>query len=91
MIPALAGAVVSSRAESLVSVWSGPPAASWTLHQLAAPGGDEWITVAIPAPGVELGAVSQLTLEAFAEAAASALGPDGRSPYERIGRWTTTR
>jgi 4'-phosphopantetheinyl transferase len=71
MIPALAGAVVGSHAEALVSVWSGPPAASWTLHQLPAPGGEEWIAVAIPVPRVELGTVSQLTLEAFAEAAAS--------------------
>jgi phosphopantetheinyl transferase len=70
MIPALAGAVVNSRADALVSVWSGPPADSWTLHQLPAPGGDEWITVAIPAARVELGAVSQLTVLAFAEAAA---------------------
>jgi 4'-phosphopantetheinyl transferase len=65
MIPALAGAVVNSHAEALVSVWSGPPADSWTLHQLPAPGGDEWIAVAIPVPRVELGTVSQLTLEAF--------------------------
>jgi phosphopantetheinyl transferase len=76
MIPALAGAVVSSRADALVSVWSGPPADSWTLHQLPAPGGEEWIAVAIPVPRVELGTVSQLTLEAFAEAAAGR--PDAR-------------
>ncbi len=70
MIPALAGAVVNSQADALVSVWSGPPADSWTLHQLPAPGGDEWIAVAIPAPGIALDAVVQLTIEAFAEAAA---------------------
>lgn len=66
MIPALAGAVVSADADALVSVWSGPPADSWTLHQLPAPGGEESIAVAIPAAGVELGAVTQLTLAAFA-------------------------
>ncbi len=66
MIPALAGAVVSARADALVSVWSPPPAACWTLHQLRAPGGEEWIAVAIPAPGVELGAVTQLALGDFA-------------------------
>jgi phosphopantetheinyl transferase len=84
MIPALAGAVVNSRADALVSVWSGPPADSWTLHQLPAPGGDEWIAVAIPAPGIALGAVAQLTLEAFSETAGADRrvreSADGRQP-----------
>ncbi len=70
MIPALAGAVVSNDADALVSVWTGPPAESWTVHQLLAPGGEEWLTVALPVPGVKLGAVTQLTHSAFSEAAA---------------------
>ncbi len=70
MVPALAGAVVSSDAHALVSVWTGPPAESWTLHQLLAPGGEEWIAVTLPVAGVELGPVSQLTPEAFSEATA---------------------
>ena len=70
MIPALAGAVVSTRADALVSVWSGPAAGGWTLHQLPAPGGEEWIAVALPAPAVELGALTQPTRAAFAAATA---------------------
>jgi 4'-phosphopantetheinyl transferase len=76
IIPALAGAVVSNDADALVSVWSGPPADCWTIHQLQSPGGDEWITVATPAPRVELGTVSQLTLDAFAHASSAHLRPD---------------
>jgi phosphopantetheinyl transferase len=67
MVPALAGAIVERRTEgfALVAVWTGPAASSWTVHQLTAPGGGEKIAVAVPAPGVALGAVSELTLEAF--------------------------
>jgi phosphopantetheinyl transferase len=67
MMPALAGAVTERRANgfALAAVWSGPPAESWTLHQLRAPGGGEKIAVAVPAPGVALDPVSELTLEAF--------------------------
>jgi 4'-phosphopantetheinyl transferase len=67
VVPALAGAVVESRAEglALASVWSGPPAHSWSVHQLTAPNGTEKIAVAVPAPGITLEPVSQLTLEAL--------------------------
>jgi phosphopantetheinyl transferase len=67
MIPALSGAVTERRAggSALAEVWTGPPAESWTLHQLRAPGGTEKIAVAVPAPGVALGTVSGLTLETF--------------------------
>jgi phosphopantetheinyl transferase len=67
MIPALSGAVTERRADgfALSAVWSGPPAESWTLHQLRAPGGGEKIAIALPAPGVALGPVTELTLEAF--------------------------
>jgi 4'-phosphopantetheinyl transferase len=67
LIPTLSGAVTERRGDrfTLASVWTGPPAESWTLHQLTAPRGDEKIAVAIPAPGVALGPVSELTLEAL--------------------------
>jgi phosphopantetheinyl transferase len=67
MVPAFSGALVEGRAEgmTLASVWSGPPADSWTVHQLTAPDGSEKIAVALPAPGITLEPVSQLTLEAF--------------------------
>jgi phosphopantetheinyl transferase len=67
MVPAFSGAVVESRAEgvALASVWIGPPADSWTVHQLTAPDGTEKIAVALPAPAIRLEPVSQLTLEAF--------------------------
>jgi 4'-phosphopantetheinyl transferase len=63
MIPALSGAVTERRADglALAAVWSGPPAESWTLHQLKAPGSNEKIAVAVPAPGVALGPVSEFT------------------------------
>jgi 4'-phosphopantetheinyl transferase len=67
MLPALSGAVTARRADgfALAAVWSGPPAESWTLHQLTAPGGGEKIAVAVPAPNVALGPASELTPEAF--------------------------
>jgi 4'-phosphopantetheinyl transferase len=67
VIPALAGAVVAGPTDdlALVGVWTDPPADSWSLHQLAAPDGDERIAVAVPRPGVTIGAVTQLTLEDF--------------------------
>jgi phosphopantetheinyl transferase len=67
MLPALSGAVTERRAGgfALAAIWSGPPAESWTLHQLTAPGGSEKIAVAVPAPNVALGPVSELTPKAF--------------------------
>lgn len=68
LIPGLREVVVESQHTSprLASVGVGPPAASWSLHQLVAPGGSEKIAVAVPAPDVELEAVSVLTLRDFA-------------------------
>jgi phosphopantetheinyl transferase len=63
LIPALAGAEVNSDADALTSVWAGPPAEDWTLHQLRPPASDEWVSVAIPLAGVSLGAVEQLAME----------------------------
>ncbi len=63
LIPALAGAEVNSDADALTSVWAGPPAKDWTLHQLQPPAGEEWVSVAVPLSGVILGAVEQLTPE----------------------------
>ncbi len=74
VFPALSGATVNDRADLLVSVWSGPPAESWTLHQMLAHGGEEWIAVAIPAPGITLGPTTELTFAAFSEAAARPTG-----------------
>jgi 4'-phosphopantetheinyl transferase len=70
MVPAFAGAIVEPRGQdfALTAVPGGPPADSWTLHRLTAPGGDEKIAVALPAPGIELGSVSEMTLAAFAAA-----------------------
>jgi 4'-phosphopantetheinyl transferase len=67
MIPALSGTIVEGRSEgfALTAVWTDPPAELWTVHQLIAPGGSEKIAIAVPAPGVALGSVSELTLEAF--------------------------
>jgi 4'-phosphopantetheinyl transferase len=70
VIPALSGAITERRPDGvgLASVWSGPPAESWTLHQLKVSGGHEKVAVAVPAPGVALGRVSELALEAFSSA-----------------------
>jgi phosphopantetheinyl transferase len=70
MLPALSGAVVRREAGrfTLASVWRGPPADSWTLHQLTAPAGTEKIAVALPAPNVPLELVTSMTLESFADA-----------------------
>jgi phosphopantetheinyl transferase len=67
MIPALSGAVVEGRRDDLVlrDVWTGPPAALWTLHQLTAPGGDEKLAVALPAPDIKLGAIRSLDPSSF--------------------------
>lgn len=74
MIPALSGAVVEREPDgfTLAAVWTGPPANSWTVHQLIAPDGGEKIAVALPAAGVILESVSQLTLEVFSEACSRA-------------------
>jgi 4'-phosphopantetheinyl transferase len=67
---ALSGVVVDPVADDgvlrLASVWSGPPADQWTLHQLTAPGGDECLAIAVAAPGAELTDVRQLALESLA-------------------------
>jgi phosphopantetheinyl transferase len=67
MVPAFKGTSVEQHGSvfALTCVPGGPPADFWTLHRLTAPGGDEKIAVALPAPGVELEPVSCLTLEAF--------------------------
>ncbi len=65
-VPALSGAVVKPAVQrlALTSVWSGPPADRWTIHQLR--DGNEKIAVALPAPNIDLGPVLRLTLEEFA-------------------------
>lgn len=73
IIPALSQVVVESgpAGPRLRAVTQGPAAASWTLHQLSAPDGDERLAVAVMAPDVGLGSVSVLTLDRFARAAAA--------------------
>lgn len=61
--PGAAGADLRLRAVGL-----GPPAESWTLHQLAAPGGRERIAVAVPAPDIALAPPAVVNLEGFARA-----------------------
>ena len=70
MVPALSGAVVEHRAAgfTLAAVWTGPPADSWSVHQLTTDGGEEKIAIAVPAPRIALGSVSELTLKAFSSA-----------------------
>jgi 4'-phosphopantetheinyl transferase len=72
MVPALSGAIVDRQADgvTLAAVWTGPPADSWTIHQLEAPDGSEKIAVALPAAGVQLEPVSRVTLESFSRACA---------------------
>ncbi len=72
VIPALAGAVVAGSADdlALIEVWIDPPVDSWSLHQLAAPDGDERIAVAIPTPGVTIEPLRRLTLSDFTRATA---------------------
>lgn len=65
----------------LAAVGVGPPAESWTLHQLVAPGGLERIAVAVPAPGVGLEPISVLSLEGFARA----VGAQGATARRRAG------
>jgi len=74
LVPALSGAVVEAQAQglALTAVWEGPPADSWSVHQLRAPRGAEKIAIALPAPGVALDSVSQLSLEAFSRACSQA-------------------
>jgi len=71
VIPALSEVVVATDDDGLklAAVGVGPPADSWTLHQLVAPGGSEKIAVAVPAPHVELEPISVLTLQSFVRAA----------------------
>jgi 4'-phosphopantetheinyl transferase len=71
VIPALSQVVVetSDTGLELAAVGDGPPAESWSLHQLMAPGGTERIAVAVPVPGVELAPVSVVMLEQFASVA----------------------
>jgi 4'-phosphopantetheinyl transferase len=79
VIPALSQVVVETGDDGLAlgSVGIGPPAESWTVHQLTAPGGSENIAIAVPAPGVALAPVSVLTLGEF-ERAARAQGVTAR-------------
>ncbi len=49
----------------LVSVWSGPPAGQWTIHELVAPGGDEPVAIAVAAPDVALTGVRQVQCQAL--------------------------
>ena len=67
VVPALSGVVVqlSSRPPRLAAVEPGPPPDSWTLHQLAVPGGRERLVVALPAPGIVLTPVAALMLSDF--------------------------
>lgn len=78
MVPALSGAVVERDHGQfrLTSVWSGPPASSWTVHLLNAPGGTEKIAVALPAPAVPLASITPLNLESFMRACSAT----GRQP-----------
>jgi 4'-phosphopantetheinyl transferase len=71
VIPALSQVVVETAGDglALASVGVGPPAESWTVHQLTAPGGTEKIAIAVPAPGVALAPVSVITLAEFERAA----------------------
>ena len=73
IMPALSQVVVDrgDAGLTLAAVCGGPPAESWTLHQLVAPGGSEKIAVAVPAPGVKLAPLSVLTLSRFARAASA--------------------
>ena len=79
VIPALSEVVVETGDDglALASVGLGPPAESWTVHQLTAPGGSEKIAIAVPAPGVALAPVSVVTL-AELERAASGHGATAR-------------
>jgi 4'-phosphopantetheinyl transferase len=72
VIPALSQIVVetSDSGLELAAVGEGPPAESWSLHQLTAPGGSEKIAVAVPVPGVGLAPLSVVTLEQFARVSA---------------------
>lgn len=71
VVPALSQVVVETSEDGLelASVGDGPAVESWTVHQLAAPGGSERIAVAVPAPGVALEPVSVVTLDSFARTA----------------------
>jgi phosphopantetheinyl transferase len=77
IIPALSQVVVETGDGDSVSgdtdlrlgaVGLGPPAESWTLHQLIAPGGREKIAVAVPTPGVGLAPPAVIDLGGFARA-----------------------
>ena len=69
---ALSGAVVSSEHDPfrLVKSPSGPPADTWTLHELRAPDGNDRVAIALPAPGISLTEIRLLTLAEFARACA---------------------
>ena len=68
LIPALAQTVVASGRDGLrlKAVAGGPPAESWTLHQLTAPRGKEKIAVAVPTPDVKLDPLVLRTVDALA-------------------------
>jgi 4'-phosphopantetheinyl transferase len=88
VIPALSEVVVESDEGTglrLAAVGVGPPAESWTLHQLVAPGGTEKIAVAVPAPDLELESVSVLTLQSFARAIERQMAAGRAASTERHG------
>jgi 4'-phosphopantetheinyl transferase len=80
VVPALSSVVVDTGEDGLrlAEVGYGPPARSWTLHQLVAPAGRERIAVAVPAADVALAPVSHVTLAGF-ERAAGAQGATART------------
>jgi 4'-phosphopantetheinyl transferase len=69
ILPALSGVAVDCDTDParLMSVPRGPLPELWTVHELAAPGGDERIAVVLPAPAVKLGAVRLVTRQAFTQ------------------------
>jgi phosphopantetheinyl transferase len=91
IVPALAGVVVDGAPEPprLVAVDPGPPADSWTLHQLTAPGGSEKLAVALPARGVSLGPVRCVSLADFVRRIAAQGATDRR--WERSARRRAAR
>ncbi|HEX3804120.1 MAG TPA: 4'-phosphopantetheinyl transferase superfamily protein [Solirubrobacteraceae bacterium] len=74
---ALSGVVLEPQKGGLrlASVWAGPPADQWTVHQLAAPGGDECLAIAVAAPGATVTGVQQVRCEALAAGDLAAAAP----------------
>jgi phosphopantetheinyl transferase len=84
---ALAGVVLEpggGTEPQLSSVWAGPAADQWTIHQFAAPGGVERVAIAIEAPQVELGAIRIVSREALTKGdLPDSVGPLARSQSSR--------